>query len=143
MNKLITTKQHGFLDYLTVGTMMLLPKVLKMSKPLATALESVAAAKLMYVLFTDHELGVVRKIPMKAHLVMDTALGAGLCALPFVLGDDDDEAATIALAGMGLNDILVAGATQLTPTQRSLPRELAQSAQQSFQSARESVMSNA
>jgi len=139
MPRPITTKQHAFLDYLTVGTMMLLPKVLNMSRPLATALESVAAVKLAYVLMTDHELGLVRKIPVKTHLILDTALGAGLCAMPFVLGDDDDTAATVALVGMGLNDIVVAAATQLTPTQQSIPRQLARTARQSVERVRESV----
>jgi hypothetical protein len=122
MRKPISTEMHGILDYLTIGTFAMLPKLLGLSRPLSCAVQSVALTKLCYTLLTDHELGVVRKLPMKAHLALDCVGGATLAALPFVFGEDD-EVATATLVALGLFDIAAAPMTQTTPTRRSLPRQ--------------------
>ena len=124
MRKPISTQTHGVLDYLTVATFATLPKLLGFSPTLTRAMQTLAVGKLCYALMTDHELGVVRKIPMKAHLALDAMGGATLAALPFVL-DEDDEVAIAACVGLGLFDIVAAPMTQTTSTTRSLPAEAA------------------
>jgi hypothetical protein len=144
MRKPISTKMHGLMDYLTAGTLMVLPRMLGMKAPLACAVESVGATKLLYSLFTDNETGLYRKIPMNVHLAIDAASGAGLATLPFIMGDDDDDdIAKYVLVGMGLQEIMTATMTQTTPTQQSLPRQIARTTTQSFNRARERVTSGA
>jgi hypothetical protein len=142
MRKPISTELHGVLDYLTIGTFALLPKLLGLSKPMSAAVQSVALTKLCYTLLTDHELGVVRKLPMKAHLALDCVGGATLAALPFIF-NEEDEVATATLVGLGLFDIAAAPMTQTTSTTRSLPRDgaraIARGTQQATQRVRETV----
>ena len=109
----ISTKTHGVLDYLTAGTFFALPRLLGWSRSLTNAMTAIAATKLGYALLTRHELGAVKLIPMKAHLALDGAVGASLCALPFVLDEDDvDAGAPAALVSLGLFDIAAAPLTQ-------------------------------
>jgi hypothetical protein len=127
MRKPISTLMHGAIDYISVAGLAMLPKLLGLNRPMSCAVHSVAITKLCYTLITDNELGVVRKLPMKAHLAMDAVGGATLAALPFVL-EEDDETAQIALVGMGLMELGAALMTQTTPTRRSLPATAARSA---------------
>ena len=114
MRKPITTAAHGVLDYLTVGTFLTLPRLLGASQRFTNAVSAIALGKLCYTLLTRHELGVVKAIPMKAHLALDCAGGAALAALPFVT--DEDEATTAAFVALGLFDIAAAPLTQTTPS---------------------------
>src|SRR5829696_10175112 len=99
MRKPISTQMHGVLDYLTVATFLTLPRALGCSERFTHAVTAVALGKLGYTLFTRHELGAVKAIPMQAHLAMDVIGGAALAALPFVL-DEDNDAATAAFVAM-------------------------------------------
>ena len=115
-SKLISTKMHGVLDYLTVGMMLGLPRMLGCKRSFTDAVTCLALGKLAYALFTRHELGAVKVIPMKTHLALDTAGGATLAALPFLM-DEDDPAARTACVALGIFDI---AAAPLTET-RSVP----------------------
>ena len=81
-------------------------------------MQLVGFTKLCYAMATDHELGMVRKIPMKTHLILDCIGGATLAALPYLVGEEDDIGKE-SLVGMGLFDIAAAPLTQTTPTRRS------------------------
>lgn len=121
-NKPISTRMHGVLDYLTVGTFLALPRAMGWSRPLTRAVDAVALGKLAYTLFTRHELGVVKKIPMKTHLALDVAGGAALCAIPWLLGDgEQDEGAAAALVSLGVFDIVAAPLTQQYMTRGAAP----------------------
>ena len=91
MYKPISTRAHGILDYLTIATFLTLPRVMGWSRGLTQGMTMLALGKLGYTLFTRHELGLVKKLPMQAHLALDAAGGAALCAMPTLLGDEDDE----------------------------------------------------
>jgi hypothetical protein len=107
----ISTRTHGLLDYLTVGTFLALPRLLGFSSRLTNAMTTLALGKLGYAMMTKHELGLVKLIPMKTHLVLDALGGATLAALPFILDEDDAEAATIC-GTLGLFDIVAAPLTE-------------------------------
>ena len=126
MRKPISTQAHGVLDYLTVAALATLPSMLGFSERTTRALQMAAIGKLCYSLLTDNELGVVRAIPMKAHLALDAANGVALAALPFML-DDDDEAAMAVCIGAGLMELSAAAMTETQPTSRSYPRQAARS----------------
>lgn len=95
--KPISTKMHGVIDYLTSGTLLVLPRALGW-RPL-----------------TRYELGLAKVLPMKAHLALDGMSGALLAAAPFLFRDEK-RAVTGALAGVGLFEI---AASLLTRTQPS------------------------
>jgi hypothetical protein len=114
MYKPISTKMHGVLDYMTIATFLTLPRVMGWSKGLTQGMTALALGKLGYTLFTRHELAPIKKLPMAAHLALDAAGGAALCAMPMLLGDEDDEGAQAICCALGAFDILAAPMTETT-----------------------------
>jgi hypothetical protein len=119
MRKPISTKTHAFLDYLTVAKFLLLPRVMNFSPAVTNGMTAVGLVKLAYTLLTRHEGGVYKVLPMKAHLAMDVAGGAMLCALPFAT-DDADETEKGVCCALGGFDIVAAA---LTETEMSSTRQ--------------------
>ncbi|MBF6590785.1 MAG: hypothetical protein IVW57_09690 [Ktedonobacterales bacterium] len=85
MNRPLSTKEHGILDYATVGTLTVLPRLFGWEDRATRLLTGAAAGMLGYSLLTRYEMGVVKLLPMKAHLALDGASGALLCASPLLL----------------------------------------------------------
>ena len=112
--KLFSTKTHGVLDYLSVGLLLALPRVLKWDKKATNLLTGAAMGTLVYSLLTDYELGAARVLPMKTHLALDGASGLLLAAAPFVFLQED-QATTAALVGLGLFEITASLTTETTP----------------------------
>ena len=143
MRKPISTLFHGVLDYVTATSYIVLPSVLGFNEPLRKAVQMVGVSKLAVAMCTDHELGIIRKIPMPTHLALDCVVGATLVALPFVTGEEDDVVATSFLVGSGLFDIAAAPMTQTVSSTRSLPRKasraIARGTQQATHRVRETV----
>jgi hypothetical protein len=65
MPKPISTKAHGFLDYMTAGLLVTLPRALGWSTCATRLLDASAAGTVAYSLLTQYELGVVKALPMK------------------------------------------------------------------------------
>ena len=124
MRKPISTRTHAFLDYLTITKFLLLPRVMGFSKTVTNGMTAVALVKLGYTLLTRHEGGVAKVLPMKAHLAMDVAGGAMMCALPFA-DEDADETEIGVCCALGAFDILAAPLTetQMSPTSRASIRQ--------------------
>ena len=127
MRKPISTATHGIIDYLTAGALFALPSMLGFSPKLSTAVRMIALKKLAIAATTQHEMGIVKLIPMKTHLALDVMTGAALCALPFMLEDEDDsEEATAALVAMGLMEIAYAPMTETQPREDALIPDVGQ-----------------
>lgn len=124
MRKPISTQTHGVLDYVTAATLATLPGMLGFSERTTRALQMMAIGKLCYTVLTDNELGVVRALPMKAHLAIDAVNGVALAALPFML-DEEDEVATAVCIGAALMELSSATLTESTPSDRNYPRQAA------------------
>ena len=77
------------------------------------------AAAIVYSLFTDYELGVVRIIPMRTHLGVDAASGVLLAASPWLFGF----AGLVFLPHLvlGLVEIAVTATTERAPYLRRGP----------------------
>ena len=101
MYKPISTKTHGVLDYLTIAAFITLPRVMGWSRGLTQGMTMLGLGKLGYTLFTRHELAPFKKLPMAAHLALDAAGGAAPCAMPMLLGDEDDCGAVEACCAPG------------------------------------------
>jgi len=86
--RVISTKTHGAIDYMTGAALLAAPSLLGISdEPAASrVLRGAGLAAWAYSLLTDYEFGLVRVIPMPAHLAMDAASGVLVAASPWLFG---------------------------------------------------------
>ncbi len=81
---------HGVADYSTGALLQVLPKALDIEGSTgAKVLRGAGAVHGGYSLFTDYELGVVKRIQVPMHLLLDGIAGVVLIASPWVLGFDE------------------------------------------------------
>jgi hypothetical protein len=111
----IPTRVHGMVDY-AMGVLLIAAPWLfgfaaggvEMWVPVI-----LGAGAIGYSLFTDYELGLVRKIPMATHLVLDAGSGIFLAASPWIFGFAD--IVYLPHLILGLLEIGAALTTQKTP----------------------------
>jgi hypothetical protein len=109
---------HGVIDYLTSGTLLAAPELFHLKGvPLAALTLRLTGAKAAaYSMLTDHELGLVRVIPMPVHLVLDAASGAFLASSPWLFGfAKNGTRYWLPYALIGVGEILAAVTTKTTP----------------------------
>ena len=87
--RFVPTRVHGILDYATGASMLALPKLLGVdaSRTSARAMRAWGVMATLSGLVTQHELGVWRVVPMRAHLAVDAVGGAAMAALPLLSSD--------------------------------------------------------
>ena len=85
---LIPTRVHAVLDYLTGLLLIAAPWAFGFadSRPATIVAVAFGVATIGYSLITRYELGLVRLLPMTAHLSIDLAAGVLLASSPIVLG---------------------------------------------------------
>ena len=86
--RFIPTRTHGVLDYLVGALLIAAPWLFGFARGGAETWVPVAlgAGAFLYSLFTDYELGVVRRIPMPVHLGLDLGSGLLLAVSPWLFG---------------------------------------------------------
>lgn len=85
--RVIPTQAHAVLDYLTGGTLVAAPRLLGLSGTTAgKVLQMAGGIATAQSLMTDYELGLVKVIPMRAHLTLDAMSGAMVAASPWLFG---------------------------------------------------------
>jgi hypothetical protein len=114
MRKPISTRTHGFLDYMTSGLLMTLPRALGWSRQTTCLLDAAAITATAYSLITRYELGVAKWLPMKAHLTLDAMSGGALLGAAYLMDDEDDEVRET-IAALGAWEISAALLTQTRP----------------------------
>ena len=89
--RIISTKAHGVLDYLVGILLIAAPWLFGFARNGAETWVPVVlgASVILYSLFTSYELGMVRAIPMRAHLTLDFISGAFLAMSPWIFGFND------------------------------------------------------
>lgn len=117
MNRPISTKVHGILDYVSVPTLLTLPRVLHWGKSVTNVLTGAAVGILGYSALTRYELGLYKVLPMRTHLMLDMGGGALLTAAPFLLVKRSERTpVTIGfLAGFGLFEVAASLLSQQDP----------------------------
>ena len=113
--KPINTVTHGVLDYVSVVTLLAVPRLFGWSNPVRNLLSIAALSTLVYSVLTRYELGLVKILPMRAHLAFDASSGALFCAAPLLLKGTERNA-RIAMVGIGLFEIAAASLTQPEPS---------------------------
>jgi hypothetical protein len=89
--RFIPTSVHGVLDYLMGGLLILAPWLFGFYQG---GIESwlpiiLGAGVILYSLFTDYELGLVKSIGVPTHLTLDWLGGALLAVSPWLFGFSD------------------------------------------------------
>lgn len=89
--RFIPTRIHGMLDYLMGALLIAAPWIFDFNRDGAETWVPVilGAGVIMYSLFTDYELGAVRKLSMGTHLMLDLLGGILLAASPWLFGFSD------------------------------------------------------
>jgi len=114
MRKPIPTTVHGVLDYMTAGLLFALPRALGWGQCATRVMDIAGSGAVAYSLLTKYEMGVVKVLPMKAHLALDAMSGAALIGAAALMDEEDtDVRATI--AGVGAFEIAAAMMSQSTP----------------------------
>ncbi len=103
MQKPISTKTHGYLDYAFAIGLMALPWLLSRRKregaPTAL-LMGMGASIIPQSMFTDYEWGVNRKMSMRQHLNSDLGLAVMTMAAPWLFGFSNRTWAPFMAAGL-------------------------------------------
>jgi Cu/Ag efflux pump CusA len=86
--KPIDTKTHGYIDYVMGILLVIAPYILNFN---LSAIESkifyvLGITAVLYSLLTRYELGLIKMIPMKVHLMLDALSVALLAASPWLFG---------------------------------------------------------
>jgi FtsH-binding integral membrane protein len=88
---MISTKIHGYLDYLMGFLLILLPLHPAIPEGAAsTLLVVLGAGIIVYSLITDYEMGLLKILAMKTHLIIDVMGGILLLVSPWLFGFADE-----------------------------------------------------
>lgn len=112
----LSTRVHGVLDYLVGVLLVALPWVLGFADGGAERWVPVGAgaAVILYSVFTDYELGVVRRLQVPVHLWLDGVGGILLAASPWLFGFD--QRVWIPHVAVGAFEVLAALLTHTIPS---------------------------
>lgn len=90
--KFISTKVHGILDYAGGILFILSPWILGFNHIAAAVILPVAVGALMILMavFTNFELGAVKKITVADHLMLDASAGVLLAVSPWLFGFSEE-----------------------------------------------------
>ena len=85
--KFITKQIHAYLDYPVAIALIVLPFLLNLgsSNPIALQLSvGTGIAALILTILTDHQLGLLKVIPYRIHLIVDFLVGVVFVLAPFI-----------------------------------------------------------
>ena len=111
MQKPITPRLHGVLDYATIAATIAAPRLLGFPREAELLCYGLAGSYLGISLLTDYPLAAKRAIPFPAHGISEGVIGAVLPALPKALGFADHRAARNFLIGLTALTAVVAALT--------------------------------
>jgi hypothetical protein len=105
MQKPITPRMHGVLDYATSAMVAAAPRAMNFPRPARMLCDSLATGYTGLAAVTDYPLSLKRVAPFKAHGAAELAIAALLPAMPYMLGFSQHRAARnfcFALTGLTL-----------------------------------------
>jgi VIT1/CCC1 family predicted Fe2+/Mn2+ transporter len=104
---------HGLLEYGAGALFIAAPFLFGFDSDTATAV-AIVAGVLILVLTASTALstGLIKSIPVQAHVILDYLLAAALIASPFVFGFSDDDTALAFFIVLGVVHLLVTIATR-------------------------------
>ena len=113
---LFSTRVHGILDYVVGALLIAAPWLLGFAQggPAQWVFVAVGGGALVYSVFTDYELGLVKALQMPLHLWLDGFGGAFLAASPWIFGFD--QRVWIPHVAAGVFEMVVALLTNTIPS---------------------------
>jgi hypothetical protein len=118
---------HGLLEYAAGVLFLVAPFLLDFEDNAATAASIVAGVLILaFTASTAMSTGLIKSIPVQAHVVIDYVLAIALIAAPFVLGFSGDGAATAFFMALGVLYLLLTIATRFV--REEPPRRLGRDA---------------
>lgn len=119
--RFIPTRIHGVLDYLVGALLIAAPWLLNFNRGGAETWVPVVlgVGALLYSVFTDYELGLVRRLSMGTHLGLDAASGLLLAVSPWLFGFSEFVFWPHLI--LGLFEVLAALTTRTTTSYRAQP----------------------
>lgn len=85
MDRPISTRTHGMIDYLWATMAGTLPGMMVNAASTARLIRGAGTAAAANTMLTNYEAGIVKVMPMKAHLAMDFVVCSALVASPLFL----------------------------------------------------------
>jgi len=113
--KIISSRIHVVLDYLTAGALLALPRALGWNRGVTRMMTGAALSTIGYSALTSYELGLLKLLPMPTHLVLDALSAALFCGAP-LLFPDQGSGVRRALVGIGLYELSVTLLTDPLPS---------------------------
>lgn len=115
---LVSSKVHGILDYTVSLLFIASPWLFDFARGGAETWIPVivGAGSILMSLFTDYELGAMRRVPLTTHLTVDLGTGLFLALSPWIFGFADYVYLPHLL--MGLFEIGAAAVTERSPLAR-------------------------
>lgn len=104
--RFISPRIHGVMDYLAAGAMVALPRLMGFSKPTTNLMTGAGAAVVGMSLLTRYPMGLVRVLPLRAHLAADAALDAVLIREGTRLAKKEPQARN-AIMGLAISGALI------------------------------------
>lgn len=104
--RIVSPRMHGMMDYLSAGTMMVLPRKMGFSKSTTNLMTGAGAAVLGMSLLTRYPFGLVRVLPMPVHLAVDAVLDGVLIREGNRLGKKEPQARN-AIMGLAVSGALM------------------------------------
>jgi hypothetical protein len=117
--RVLPTRLHGAIDYLWGLALLSTPWLLGFADVTAAKWLAIVfgAGAILYSAITDYELGAIRLLPMRLHLLLDGIAGAFLAASPWLFGFADRVAMPHLL--FGLFSVVASLITRTAPMQPS------------------------
>jgi hypothetical protein len=115
---------HGLLEYVVGVLLIVAPFVLSFDSDTATGI-SVAAGVVVLIVngSTAMSTGLIKSIPVQAHVMIDYVLAIFLIASPFLFAFDDDGSATAFFLVLGIVHLLLTIATRFIKEEPRRRRE--------------------
>jgi hypothetical protein len=113
--RFLPTKIHGVLDYMTGLLLIASPWLLDFADdgPATWIPVILGISAILYSLFTNYELGMVKTLSMPTHLWLDTLSGIFLAASPWIFGFSDRVYLPHLI--LGIFEVVASLVTQTTP----------------------------
>ena len=115
MNRSISTKTHGMIDYSWASTAAAMPKMMTNAPAASRLIQNAGLVAGANTMLTNYEAGVLKLMPMKAHLAFDALLGGLLLLAPLLVPASERRYALIPMA-FGAVSLFSALMTESTST---------------------------
>jgi hypothetical protein len=115
---------HGIVEYAAGVLLIVAPFLFGFDSDAATAAAIVIGVLMLIIAAsTAMSTGLIKSIPVQAHVMLDYIIAIALIAAPFVLGFSDDGNATAFFITLGIVHLLLTIATRFIRDERPRRRE--------------------